>query len=93
METKPDETLEPLQSERRKTPRHRILKAGSIRFNRAGSIDCRVRNLSPAGACLEVASQVGIPDDFVLVVDVDHLTQSCHVIWRTATRMGVVFNS
>jgi len=28
----------------------------------------------------------------VLVIDVDHLTQSCHVIWRTATRMGVVFN-
>jgi hypothetical protein len=41
--------------ERRKLPRHRTLKAGSISFNRAGGIDCRVRNLSPAGACLEVA--------------------------------------
>ena len=92
METKLDELVETRVDEKRKVSRHRTLKAGSIRFNRSGGIDCRVRNLSPAGACLEVASQVGIPDDFVLVIDVDHLTQSCHVIWRTATRMGVVFN-
>ena len=77
--------------EHRKVTRHRTLKAGNIRFNRAGSIDCRVRNLSPAGACLEVQSQTGIPDDFVLVVDIDHLKQPCHVIWRTATRIGVEF--
>jgi hypothetical protein len=77
--------------ERRKVQRHRTLKAGSIRFNRDGGLDCRVRNMSPAGACLEVASQVGIPDDFVLVVEVDHVRASCHVIWRTATRIGVEF--
>jgi PilZ domain len=79
--------------EKRKAARHRTLKAGSISFNRAGGIDCRVRNLSSAGALLEVASQVGIPDDFVLVVEIDHLKQPCHVIWRTATRMGVEFSA
>jgi hypothetical protein len=79
--------------ERCKAPRHRALKAGSISFNRAGGIDCRVRNISPAGACLEVASQIGIPDDFVLMVESDHLQQPCHVIWRTATRMGVEFRA
>jgi hypothetical protein len=77
--------------EKRKIPRQRTLKAGSINFNRAGGIDCRVRNLSPIGACLEVASQVGIPNDFTLVIDVDHLKQPCHVIWRKATRLGVTF--
>ena len=77
--------------ERRKVQRHRVLKAGSIGFNRAAGIDCRVRNLSPAGACLDVASQVGIPDDFVLVIESDHLTQPCHVIWRSGNRMGVEF--
>jgi hypothetical protein len=77
--------------ERRKSARHRTLKAGSISFNRAAGIDCRVRNLSPVGACLEVASQVGIPDDFVLVVGTEHLKLACHVIWRTATRIGVAF--
>jgi hypothetical protein len=79
--------------EKRKVPRHRTLKAGSISFNRAAGIDCRVRNLSPAGALLEVASQLGIPDDFMLVVEIDHLKQPCHVIWRTATRMGVEFKA
>ncbi len=53
----------------------------------AGGVDCRVRNLSPAGACLEVASQIGIPDDFILVVEIDHLRQPCNVIWCTATRL------
>ena len=79
--------------ERRKIPRHRTLKAGSIVFNRAAGIDCRVRNLSPVGACLEVASQVGIPDDFVLLVENDHLKTSCHVIWRSPTRLGVEFHA
>ena len=79
--------------EKRKVQRHRTLKAGSITFNGAGGVDCRVRNLSPAGACLEVASQVGIPDHFVLVVETDHVKTSCQVIWRTATRMGVAFGA
>ncbi len=77
--------------ERRKALRHRTLKAGHIAFNRSAAIDCRVRNLSPLGACLEVANQLGIPDDFTLVVESERLKQPCHVIWRTATRMGVEF--
>ena len=77
--------------ERRKIIRHRTLKAGIIGFNRAGGIDCRVRNLSPAGACLDVASQIGIPDDFLLVIESDHIRQPCHVIWRSGNRLGVAF--
>ncbi len=79
--------------ERRKSQRHRTLKAGNIAFNRAGSIDCRVRNLSPLGACLEVASQIGVPNDFVLVIDRDNLKQPCHVIWRMGSRLGVEFRA
>jgi hypothetical protein len=81
------------REERRNAVRHRTLKAGSISFNRSAGIDCRVRNLSPVGACLEVASQLGIPEDFVLVVESDHLHKPCHVIWRTATRLGVEFRN
>jgi hypothetical protein len=79
--------------ERRKVQRHRTLKAGTITIHNDSGFDCRVRNLSPAGACLEVVSQVGIPDDFVLMVEVDHFKSPCHVIWRTATRLGVEFNT
>lgn len=84
---------EDVMQERRQVQRHRTLKAGSITFNRDGGVDCRVRNLSPAGACLEVASQLGIPDEFVLVVEIDHVKAPCHVIWRTATRLGVAFDA
>jgi hypothetical protein len=92
MQTKLDNAqVEPV--ERRKVSRHRTLKAGRIKFNLAGAAECCVRNLSPAGACLEVASHAGIPDDFVLVIEADNFTRSCHVIWRTATRMGVAFNT
>ncbi len=78
---------------RRRVQRHRTLKAGIINFNRAGGVDCRVRNLSPSGACLEVASQIGIPNEFVLVVESDHMKAPCQVIWRTATRLGVAFSA
>jgi len=79
--------------ERRKVQRRRVLKSGNISFGRAGAIDCRVRNLSPAGACLEVESQFGIPEGFVLVIAHDHLTQPCHVVWRIANRLGVEFRT
>jgi len=77
--------------ERRKVQRLRALKAGTISLDRAGGINCRVRNMSSAGACLDVDSQVGIPDSFVLVVSYDKFQQPCHVIWRSEIRLGVEF--
>jgi PilZ domain len=82
-----------VESERRKEPRHRTLKAGLIAFNRAGTIECRVRNLSPVGACLEVTSQVGIPEEFLLLVEHDHMKKNCRVIWRKPNKLGVEFLS
>ncbi len=78
--------------ERRHNPRHRKLKAGPIVFNRAGGISCTVRNMSTGGANLDVASPLGIPDTFTLAIDSDHVTRSCHVIWRTGKRIGVTFD-
>jgi hypothetical protein len=79
--------------ERRRVARHRTLKSGMIAFNRDGGVACSIRNLSPAGACLEVVSHIGIPDEFVLVIESERRRQPCHVIWRTATRMGVEFHA
>jgi hypothetical protein len=78
---------------RRKVQRHRAKKAGSIKFRHTNAFGCRVRNLSPAGACLEVPSRICIPDEFVLVVGSERLLQPCHAIWRTATRLGVEFHT
>lgn len=79
--------------ERRKAQRGRTLKGGTIAFNHGAGISCRVRNLSPAGACLEVASQIGILDAFLLIIDHDNFRRPCHVIWRSAERIGVAFRA
>jgi hypothetical protein len=77
-------------SARRKTWRRRILKPGLIAFNSGGTISCTVRDVSVAGACLEVANP--IPDDFTLVIESDQIQRRCHVAWRRAKRIGVAFD-
>lgn len=77
--------------ERRSIQRVRILKAGTIAFNHAGGISCTVRNMSETGACLEVASPIGIPDDFTLQIPSDRVQRPCHVAWRGKTLIGVAF--
>jgi hypothetical protein len=79
--------------ERRRPPaRQRTFKSGTIVFNRAGGITGVVRNLSPTGAMLEVESVIGIPDEFTLLIEVDHFKRPCHVVWRRPTRLGVQFD-
>ena len=62
----------------RAAPRHRVLKSGSIDFN-GGVIDCVVRNISETGAALEVASPLGIPETFNLVISGDHSSRPCRL--------------
>jgi hypothetical protein len=83
-----------IEQEAREASRRRVLKTGSIVFNRAGHIDCLIRNLSLTGACLEVVSPIGIPDRFILLVrsgKAEH-RHSCHVAWRKENRIGVAFD-
>jgi PilZ domain-containing protein len=75
---------------RRTAPRQRTLKGGTISFGHA-VIDCVLRNVSATGACLEVASPIGIPDDFTLIIKSDNTSRRCHVAWRAAQRIGVRF--
>jgi hypothetical protein len=78
--------------EKRRAPRHRTLKTAHItRKDHRGSIDCTIRNLSAIGACLQVASPLGIPDSFDLIVDFDHSIRPCRVVWRKETQIGVEF--
>jgi len=59
--------------------RRRVLKAATIVLSQGGVISCTVRNLSSAGANLEVVSPVGIPDDFNLVIRPDQTQHLCRV--------------
>jgi hypothetical protein len=77
--------------EHRISPRHRTLKAGTIEFG-GGGIDCTVRNLSNAGAALEVVTSIALPDRFTLFVPSDQLKRPCHIVWRKEKRIGVAFD-
>jgi hypothetical protein len=77
-------------SEKRKIQRLRTLKAGKITLNQGGIIDCVVRNITIHGACLEVPSTIGIPDEFTFM-NSDQIQQPCRLIWRSQKKIGVAF--
>jgi hypothetical protein len=77
--------------ENRAAPRHKVLKRGSIAFN-GGTIDCTVRNLSSTGASVDVASPIGLPPHFTLVIEADHFIRHCRPVWSNQKRIGVAFD-
>jgi hypothetical protein len=74
--------------DQRRVARHRVLKAGTIEFDRS-VFSCAVRDRSDAVAMLDVPSPIGIPDHFVLATDGSRF--SCRVVWCTEKRIGVSF--
>jgi hypothetical protein len=79
-------------AEHKRYPRLRTFKAGKIVFDRnCCIIDCMVRNVSAAGACLHVPSTVGIPDRFDLVIAPEKYPRPCRVAWKDEKRVGVTF--
>jgi hypothetical protein len=79
-------------AEKRRSPRLRTLKGGTIMFGSAASVDCIIRNMSDTGASLEVENPAGIPDEFTLLIRPEIIKRSCHVVWRTERRIGVRFS-
>ncbi len=77
----------------RHEPRQRVLKGARIIFNHGYSVfDCRVRNLSPGGAMLEMPSLFGIPSQFEIALDSSSAHRQCTIMWRTDHLMGVAFD-
>ena len=80
-----------MDEDRRNVQRHRTLKGARIVFNDGFStFECTVRNLSEAGALVRVASVVGIPDSFQLILN-DKQSFNCTVVWRHESELGVKF--
>jgi hypothetical protein len=79
-------------NEKRQSPRKRILKAGTISFGHSASIDCTVRSISETGAALEIASPIGIPNNFTLIISKDGVKRPCQITWRSEHRIGVRFD-
>jgi hypothetical protein len=76
--------------EKRAAPRHRVLKRGTLAFG-GGGIDCTVRNLSASGARVDIASPLGLPQNFMLVIEADQFIRRCRPVWNTDRQLGVAF--
>ena len=80
-----------MDREQRTTIRHRTLKGGRIATNEGFStFNCMVRNMSEQGALLRLASVIGVPNAFQLVLD-DGRSFDCSVTHKSATDIGVQF--
>ncbi len=74
--------------ENRRACRRRVLKSAMIEFE-GGAFSCAVRNLSDAGAAVDVPTCIGIPPEFNLVIE--KVVRHSRVVWRKDTRIGVRF--
>jgi hypothetical protein len=77
-------------NENRRASRRRVLKSATIEFDR-GAHSCAVRNLSEAGAALDVPFALAIPHEFKLITETDQVSRHCRVIWRKDNQLGVAF--
>jgi len=76
--------------EKRATFRKRVLKTAQIILgDNAPKLDCAVRNVSSAGACLQVSTTYGLPVNFDVVLD--GARRHCRAVWRTDTKIGTMF--
>ena len=76
--------------DQRSAARHRILRTATIEFG-GNTIPCMVRNMSDAGAMLDVATTAEIPELFTLFVRADGHRTLCRLVWRNEKRIGVAF--
>ncbi len=80
--------------EKRSSQRMRTLKGARVVLgNNLSTFECKVRNLSATGACIEMPSTLGVPNHFTLKYDDGSPSKVCNVIWRTEKRMGLRFES
>ncbi len=77
--------------ERRKTQRMKTLKTGSVSFGVVAFVDCVIRNMSTAGACLEFPCRPVLPKDFSMVIKPEYIRRTCRVAWQSGPRVGVEF--
>ena len=76
----------------RKTDRSRCFLRGRIVFNnKQSTIDCNIRNISEAGARLEISEALTVPGEFDLVIPQKGQTSRARVRWRTRDAMGIEF--
>lgn len=77
-------------NEKRQHPRIEVEEPAYV--SSGGSVmSCVVRNISPAGAAIDVANPAFVPQRFRLVMAKDSMVRDCRVIWIQKNRIGLAF--
>jgi PilZ domain len=80
--------------DRRGSPRDKVFLGGVAEINRRGStMDCVVRNLTDAGACVEFDSSASLPAEMQITIARKGRTFLGRMIWRQANRVGLAFRA
>jgi hypothetical protein len=79
-------------TERRKSPRQRVLKRGQIMTrDLASAIDCTIRDISTGGARLRVDNYFAAPDEFELLILTTGTRRRVRTRWQIGNEVGVEF--
>jgi hypothetical protein len=81
---------DPMQ-ERRKITRKRVLKGAQFLLGKTSSRDCVVRNLTDAGAGVDVSNTIDLPEAADLTLDGGRSSRRCRLVWRKISKTGVEF--
>jgi hypothetical protein len=76
--------------EKRQHPRTEIDEPAFV--SAGGSVmRCVVRNISPAGAAIDVENPAFVPSHFRLVMANNTVVHECRIAWIQQKRIGVIF--
>ncbi|MCP1969281.1 PilZ domain-containing protein [Bradyrhizobium elkanii] len=78
--------------DRRQSVRDKVFYGAVAEINERGStMDCVVRNISEAGACVEFGDAVHLPEEMNLSVAHKGRSFLARLIWRQANKVGLAF--
>ena len=77
--------------DRRADYRQRTYLGGLMITDEAATVTCVIRNLSPDGAMIQVSSEDGVPDSWLLIDIKNGVGYHAKTVWREAARAGVRF--
>ena len=78
------------RTDRRKSPRRRVLKDGKLIFGQGRSVvDCTIDNMSDGGAHVRLSGSHGLPPEFYLAEASRGIVHKAEVAWRTTAGIGL----
>ena len=77
--------------ERRKITRTRVLEGAKLLLGKSSVRDCVVRDLTNAGAGVEVPNTIDLPEVLDLTFNGGRSLRPCRLVWRKINKTGVEF--